>query len=117
MMTGHQQVPGLTDVDRPASLSPAAYRLLREGHGYGARPFDGVVFTDDLSGMRAVTDGFPLPLAVTEALLAGADSPLWITTDGLPAVLVAVAQAASTGGHPRDLLYAPVASSDAPHHA
>jgi len=109
MMTGHQQVPGLTDVDRPASLSPAAYRLLREGHGYGARPFDGVVFTDDLSGMRAVTDGFPLPLAVTEALLAGADSPLWITTDGLPAVLAAVEQAVATGVLTRDQLDASLA--------
>ena len=97
MMLGHQQVPGLTGVDRPASLSPAAYRLLREGHGYGAPPFDGVIFTDDLSGMRAVTDSFPLPQAVAESLIAGADSPLWITTAGIPEALDAVERALAAG--------------------
>jgi len=97
MMLGHQQVPGLTGVDRPASLSPAAYRLLREGHGYGAPPFDGPIFTDDLSGMRAVTDAFALPTAVTESLIAGADSPLWITTAGLGETLDAVERAVADG--------------------
>lgn len=97
IMLGHQQVPGLTGVDRPASLSPAAYRLLREGHGYGAPPFDGPIFTDDLSGMRAVTDAFPLPTAVTESLIAGADSPLWITTAGLGEALDAVERAVADG--------------------
>lgn len=97
MMLGHQQVPGLTGVDRPASLSPAAYRLLREGHGYGAPPFDGAIFTDDLSGMRAVTNDFPLPRAVAESLIAGADSPLWITTAGIPEALDAVERALADG--------------------
>lgn len=97
MMMGHPQVPGLTDVDRPASLSPAAYRLLREGRGYGAPPFDGVIFTDDLSGMRAVTNDFPLPQAVAESLIAGADSPLWTTTAGIPAALDAVERALADG--------------------
>lgn len=97
MMMGHPQVPGLTDVGRPASLSPAAYRLLRGGHGYGAAPFDGVIFTDDLSGMRAVTNDFPLPQAVAESLIAGADSPLWTTTAGIPAALDAVEQALAEG--------------------
>src|SRR5699024_2961522 len=60
MMLGHQQVPGLTGVDRPASLSPAAYRLRLAAHGYGAQPSDGPSFPDDLSGMRAVTDAFTL---------------------------------------------------------
>lgn len=109
MMMGHPQVPGLTGVDRPASLSPAAYRLLRDGHGYGARPFDGVIFTDDLSGMRAVTDDFPLPRAVAEALIAGADSPLWITTDGIPAALDAVERALANGALTRDDLDASLA--------
>lgn len=109
MMLGHQQVPGLTGVDRPASLSPAAYRLLRDGHGYGAPPFDNVVFTDDLSGMRAVTNDFPLPRAVTEALIAGADSPLWITTAGIPAALDAVEQAVADGVLARDDLDASLA--------
>ncbi|MBB1028268.1 glycoside hydrolase family 3 protein, partial [Dietzia sp. DQ11-38-2] len=97
MMLGHQQVPGLTGVDRPASLSPAAYRLLREGRGYGAPAFDGPIFTDDLSGMRAVTNDFPLPRAVTESLIAGADSPLWITTAGVPEALDAVERALAEG--------------------
>ena len=97
MMLGHQQVAGLTGADRPASLSPAAYRLLREGHGYGAPAFDGPIFTDDLSGMRAVTDSHPLPRAVTEALIAGADSPLWITTDGLAEVVDTVEGAVAGG--------------------
>ncbi|MDV7999722.1 glycoside hydrolase family 3 N-terminal domain-containing protein [Rhodococcus sp. IEGM 1408] len=97
MMLGHPQVPGLTGVNRPASLSPAAYRLLREGHGYGAPPFDGVIFTDDLSGMRAVTNDFPLPQAVAESLVAGADSPLWTTTAGIPAALDAVEKALADG--------------------
>ena len=49
-MVGHMQVPGLTGSD-PASLSPAAYALLRSGN-YGGPPFNGSVFTDDLSSMR-----------------------------------------------------------------
>lgn len=97
MMLGHQQVPGLTGVDRPASLSPEAYRLLRDGRRYGAPPFDGPIFTDDLSGMRAVTDAHPLPRAVAESIIAGADSPLWITTAGIGEALDAVEHAVATG--------------------
>ena len=104
MMLGHQQVPGLTGVDRPASLSPAAYRLLRDGHGYGAPPFDGPIFTDDLSGMRAVTNDFPLQRAVAESLIAGADSPLWITTDGISEALDAVEGAVEIGALSRSEL-------------
>ena len=104
MMLGHQQVAGLTGADQPASLSPSAYRLLREGHGYGAPAFDGPIFTDDLSGMRAVTDSFPLPRAVTEALIAGAASPLWITTAGLGEVLDAAEGAVATGTLSTDAL-------------
>ncbi|WP_010540706.1 glycoside hydrolase family 3 N-terminal domain-containing protein [Dietzia alimentaria] len=104
MMLGHQQVPGLTGVDRPASLSPAAYRLLRDGYGYGAPPFDGPIFTDDLSGMRAVTNDFPLQRAVAESLIAGADSPLWITTDGISEALDAVEGAVEIGALSRSEL-------------
>ena len=104
MMLGHQQVAGLTGPDQPASLSPSAYQLLREGHGYGAPAFDGPIFTDDLSGMRAVTDSYPLPRAVTEALIAGADSPLWITTAGLGEVLDAAEGAVAEGTLSTDTL-------------
>ena len=54
VMVGHLEVPGLTG-DQPASLSAAAYMLLRTG-SYGAPGFGGPVFTDDLSSMRAISD-------------------------------------------------------------
>lgn len=86
VMVGHMEVPGLTDGE-PASLSPAAYQLLRTGTGYDAPPFDGPVFTDDLSSMRAVSERYGVAAAVLKALQAGADIALWISTDQVPAVL------------------------------
>ncbi|HUO38180.1 MAG TPA: glycoside hydrolase family 3 N-terminal domain-containing protein, partial [Mycobacterium sp.] len=86
VMVGHLQVPGLTGSD-PASLSPPAYTLLREGTGYGGPPFDGPVFTDDLSSMRAISDRYGVADAVLKALQAGADTALWVTTTEVPAVL------------------------------
>jgi beta-N-acetylhexosaminidase len=71
VMVGHLDVPGLTD-GLPASLTPAAYRLLRDDYG-----FDGLVVTDDLGAMKAVTDTFALPEAVVRAMAAGADEALW----------------------------------------
>ena len=53
--------PGLPG---PASLSPAAVNLLRTGTDYGGQPFDGPVFTDDLSTMKAITDVYSVPEAV-----------------------------------------------------
>ncbi|WP_375546601.1 glycoside hydrolase family 3 N-terminal domain-containing protein [Actinophytocola gossypii] len=73
VMVGHLTVPGLTD-GLPATLSPATYRLLRTNLN-----FDGVVMTDDLGGMRAVSASYPLPRAVLTALTAGADIALWST--------------------------------------
>ena len=87
VMVGHLDVPGLTEPGVPASLSPAAIGLLRQGSGYGAKAFDGVVFTDDLGGMAAVTDSHDVPHAVLDALVAGADVALFITAGQLPAVL------------------------------
>ena len=52
VMVGHLDVPGLTD-GLPTSLTPAAYRLLREDYR-----FDGLVVTDDLGAMKAVTGTF-----------------------------------------------------------
>src|ERR1700744_3189026 len=57
VMVGHLQVPGLTG-DDPASLSPAAVQLLRDGIGYGGPPFNGPVFSDDLSSMAAISDKY-----------------------------------------------------------
>ncbi|MFF0817944.1 glycoside hydrolase family 3 N-terminal domain-containing protein [Rhodococcus sp. NPDC003318] len=87
VMVGHLDVPGLTAPGVPASISPAAMSLLRTGTGYGAPPFDGPIFTDDLSGMKAITDRLSVPQAVGAALTAGADVALWLTTDEVPAVL------------------------------
>jgi beta-N-acetylhexosaminidase len=96
VMIGHLQVPGLTGSD-PASLSPAAVNLLRTGTGYGAPGFDGPVFTDDLSSMKAISDRLDVSDAVLKALQAGADTALWVTTTEVPAVLDRL-QAAVAGG-------------------
>ncbi|CAN5256498.1 glycosyl hydrolase [soil metagenome] len=95
VMVGHLQVPVLAGSD-PASLSPAAYRLLRSG-GYGGPPFGGPVFTDELSGMAAITDRLGVPDAVLGALQAGADNALWLSTAEVPAVLDRLEQAVAAG--------------------
>ena len=86
VMIGHMVVPGLTD-DGPASLSEAAMDLLRNGTGYAGPPFDGPVFTDDLSTMKAITNIYKVPDAVLKALQAGADTALWVSDTEVPAVL------------------------------
>jgi beta-N-acetylhexosaminidase len=96
VMIGHLQVPGLTG-DDPASLSPAAVRLLRTGTGYDAEPFDGPIFSDDLSSMAAITDRFGVTEAVLRTLQAGVDIALWITTDQVPAVLDGLEKALAAG--------------------
>jgi beta-N-acetylhexosaminidase len=86
VMIGHMVVPGLTD-GSPASLSRAAVNLLRTGTGYDGPRFDGPVFTDDLSTMKAITNIYNVPEAVLKALQAGADTALWVTNTEVPAVL------------------------------
>lgn len=95
VMVGHLDVPGLT-TDFPASLSPEVYSLLRSGD-YGGPPFDGPVFTDDLSSMRAISDRFGVSEAALRALQAGADVALWVTTDEVPAVLDRLESAVNSG--------------------
>lgn len=95
VMVGHMQVPGLTGSD-PASLSPAAYGLLRSG-GYGGPGFNGLVFTDDLSSMGAINQRYGVADAVLRSLQAGADVALWITTDEVPAVLDRLESAVNGG--------------------
>lgn len=85
VMVGHMQVPDLTGPD-PASLSAAAYSLLRQGE-YGGPLFDGPIFTDDLSSMGAINQRYGVAEAALKALQAGADTALWISTDQVPAVL------------------------------
>jgi beta-N-acetylhexosaminidase len=96
VMVGHLQVPGLTG-DDPASLSPAAMQLLRAGTGYGGPPFDGPIFSDDLSSMAAISDRFGVAEAVLKTLQAGTDIALWVTTDEVPAVLDRLTKALNAG--------------------
>ncbi|OFE06186.1 glycoside hydrolase family 3 N-terminal domain-containing protein [Rhodococcus sp. 1139] len=100
VMMGHLEVPGLTEPGTPASISPAAVALLRDGVGYGAAPFTGPVFTDDLSGMQAITDRYDIADAVQAALVAGVDQALWLTTDDVPRVLDHLEQAVASGELP-----------------
>ncbi|MDY6871761.1 MAG: glycoside hydrolase family 3 N-terminal domain-containing protein [Actinomycetota bacterium] len=95
VMVGHMEVPGLTG-SVPASLSPAAYQLLRSG-GYDGPGFNGPVFTDDISSMRAITDRYGVADAALRALQAGADTALWVTTAEVPAVLDRLEQAVDAG--------------------
>ena len=95
VMVGHLEVPGLTGTD-PASLSKAAYDLLRSGD-YGGKPFDGLAYTDDLSSMAAINQRYGVSAAVLKALQAGADNALWITTDEVPAVLDGLEKAVADG--------------------
>lgn len=101
VMMGHLEVPGLTEPGTPASISPAAVALLRDGVGYGAAPFTGPVFTDDLSGMQAITDRYDIADAVQAALVAGVDQALLLTTDDVPRVLYHLEQAVASGELPQ----------------
>ncbi|AGF73581.1 glycoside hydrolase family 3 N-terminal domain-containing protein [Corynebacterium halotolerans] len=100
VMVGHMVVPGLGDGTSPSTLDPAVYRLLRSGGYPGGVPFDGLVYTDDLSGMRAITDRMPTPEAVRAAIAAGADQALWSSATGL--------------GHAIDLVDAAVTAGEIP---
>ncbi|WP_068180591.1 glycoside hydrolase family 3 N-terminal domain-containing protein [Mycobacterium sp. UM_CSW] len=99
VMIGHLQVPGLTG-DDPASLSRAAVQLLRDGTGYGAPPFNGPVFSDDLSSMAAISDRYGVSEAVLRALQAGTDVALWVSIEEVPAVLDRLEKAVAAGELP-----------------
>jgi beta-N-acetylhexosaminidase len=96
VMVGHLQVPGLTG-DDPASLSRAAIQLLRTGTGYNAPPFNGPVFSDDLSSMAAISDRYGVAEAVLRTLQAGTDVALWVSTEEVPAVLDRLEKAVGAG--------------------
>ncbi|MFE9579297.1 glycoside hydrolase family 3 N-terminal domain-containing protein [Nocardia sp. NPDC006044] len=100
VMVGHLDVPGLTTPDVPASISPQVMALLRGGSGYGAAPFEGPIFTDDLSGMAAITSRLSIADAVEAALVAGADNALWISTNAVSSVLDQLEQAVAAGRLP-----------------
>ncbi|MGO3362177.1 MAG: glycoside hydrolase family 3 N-terminal domain-containing protein [Corynebacterium sp.] len=101
VMVGHMQTPGLDagevlGQDTPASLNPAAYGLLRDGVSDGPG-FDGVIFTDDLTGMQAITDTHSGPEAVVAALRAGADAPLTSTEADVQATVDGLVAAVENG--------------------
>ncbi|WP_459548438.1 glycoside hydrolase family 3 N-terminal domain-containing protein [Nocardia sp. X0981] len=108
VMVGHLDVPGLTTPGVPASISPEVMTLLRQGSGYGAAPFEGVVFTDDLSGMAAITDRMSIEEAVEATLVAGADNALWISTEAVGRVLDRLEDAVATGRLPMERVDASV---------
>ncbi|WP_255790475.1 glycoside hydrolase family 3 N-terminal domain-containing protein [Mycobacteroides abscessus] len=107
VMIGHMQVPGLTG-DDPASLSGAAVDLLRKGTGYGAPAYDGVIFTDDLSSMAAITDRFPIEEAVLKSIKAGVDWALWVSTEKVGSVLDRLESAYNVGELNADAINASV---------
>ena len=102
VMVGHLVYPAI-DPERPASLSPAAMKLLREELG-----FDGVIVTDDLAMEGAKRGGTPAQAAVA-AVEAGADM---LIISGLPeeqaAAYDTVVAAVESGEIPRERIDASV---------
>lgn len=94
VMVGHLDVPGLTG-GLPATLSAPAYRLLR-----GEMGFEGLVMTDDLGAMKAISDQHDLPDAVVNALRAGADLALWTSTARVDEVLTRLQAEQASGRLP-----------------
>nr|WP_231598948.1 glycoside hydrolase family 3 N-terminal domain-containing protein [Corynebacterium occultum] len=97
VMVGHMVVPGLGDESLPSSLDPAVYQLLRSGAYPEGVPFNGVAYTDDLSGMAAITDLMSTPEAVAAAIGAGADQALWSSDESLEVVIDTVMAAIEAG--------------------
>ena len=95
VMVGHLDVPDLTG-GVPATLSPAAYGLLR-----GEFAFPGPVLTDDLGAMKAITAQYSLPEAVLKALQAGADQALWSSGGRVDEVLNRLVRAVQAGELPQ----------------
>jgi beta-N-acetylhexosaminidase len=94
-MVGHLDVPGLTEPNTPASLSATTINgLLRDQLG-----FAGLVMTDDLSGMGAITVRYRTAQAVVTALQAGDDVTLlsFTSTGAITGILDAMQSAVETG--------------------
>jgi beta-N-acetylhexosaminidase len=87
VMVGHLDVPGLTDT-LPSSLTPAVYQLLRGEFG-----FDGMVMTDDLGAMKAISGSFTPAQASLAALQAGADLALVSNVEPPGPIIDTLAQA------------------------
>lgn len=100
VMMGHMIVPGLGDGVTPSTLNSAAYELLRQGTYPGGTAHHDLVYTDDLTGMRAITDRLALPDAVAAAVTAGADQALWSSGEGQIAAIDAVERSVHEGRLP-----------------
>ena len=73
LMTGHLDVPGLTDGGEPFTMNPEAMGWLRDDLGY-----QDVTVTDELAEMGAITArGISVPDAVEASLVAGNDLALY----------------------------------------
>lgn len=90
IMVGHLNVPGLSGTT-PASISPAAYDLLRDDVG-----FDGLVFSDSLS-MGAIAGTIPPEQAAVQSIAAGADVALFVTIANPVGVIDALEAAVADG--------------------
>ena len=85
---------------REQQMLDAAVQLLRTGTGYNAPPFNGPVFSDDLSSMAAISDRYSVSEAVLRTLQAGTDVALWVSTEEVPAVLDRLEKAVAAGELP-----------------
>jgi beta-N-acetylhexosaminidase len=96
VMVGHLNVPGLTEAGTPATLSPRAYRYLRERAGPNR-----LLVTDSLN-MGAIRLGAHLTpaQAAVRALRAGADMVL-VDPGGPTPVVDAIQHAITAGSYPR----------------
>ncbi len=92
VMVGHLDVPGLTDGNLPASLSPAAIGYLRDAMRYQ----DALVFTDALN-MDAIGAQWNEAEAAVLALQAGADVPVYANVRGSRAIVDAITAAVTDG--------------------
>lgn len=99
VMMGHLNVPGLSTGDLPATLDPAVYDYLRSG-AYGGPAYTGIIYTDDLSGMAAITQRMSTPEAVVAAIQAGADRAVWSSGADIPETIALLDQAVSSGELP-----------------
>ncbi len=96
VMVGQLTVPGLTEPGLPASLSPAAYRYLRQEVGPRR-----LVLTDSMSmGAATAAVGLDTASACVRALRAGADMVAFNTGDPV-SVVSAITAAIDAGTYPR----------------
>lgn len=99
IMTGHIEVPGLTSEGTPATLDEATYRYLRESLN-----FSGLIITDELSGMRAISARYDRGNAIIQALAAGADLALIADSSGLDDLISELSAAVQGGDLPEEMV-------------